>query len=126
MKNLIIPAFIGSQKTQISLNTKKWWFSLSLLFYPIGIIKIWRVRGWLAAKLIYSIFGFVFFLIFSGYLAIVLFASFLPVLDRSVGVRADKTVYNAAGNYSATFLKSGNETQRRLRISTSRVGTSWR
>ena len=110
MKNLIIPAANGLQKTQISINTKKWWFSLSLLFYPVGIVKIWRVKGWLAVKLFYSIFGFVFFLTLSGYLGIVLFASFLPALDRSVGSRADKTVYNTEGNYSATFLKSGNET----------------
>ena len=110
MKNLIVPAFNGLQKTQISLNTKKWWFSLSLLFYPIGIIKIWRVKGWLAVKLLYSVFGFVLFLVGSGYLGIVLFASLLAPLDRTVGIRADKTVYNTEGNYSATFLKSGNET----------------
>lgn len=110
MKDLLVPAANGLQKSQISLKTEKWLLSLSLLFYPLGIIKIWRVKGWIALKLCYSIFGFVFFLILSGYLSIVVFALFLPPLDRSVGNRADKTVYNNAGNYSATFLKSGNET----------------
>ena len=110
MKDLSVPAANGLQKNQISLKTEKWLFSLSLLFYPLGIIKIWRVKGWLAVKLLYSIFGFVFFLIFSGYLGVIIFASFLPALDRTVGNRADKTVYNNEGNYSATFLKSGNET----------------
>lgn len=110
MKDLLVPAANGLQKSQISLKTEKWLFSLSLLFYPLGIIKIWRVKGWIALKLCYSIFGFVFFLVLLSYLGIVVFASFLPPLDRSVGNRADKTVYNNAGNYSATFLKSGNET----------------
>jgi quercetin dioxygenase-like cupin family protein len=108
MKNLVSAA--GPQKIEILLNTKKWQFWLSLLFYPIGIIKIWRSKSWLATKLCYSIFGFVFFLLSSGYLGIVLFAFFLPALDCTVGNRPDKTVNNAAGNYSATFLKSGNET----------------
>jgi quercetin dioxygenase-like cupin family protein len=110
MKDLIVPATNGLQKTQMSIQTKKWLFSLSLLFYPVGIIRIWRMKGRLAAKLCYSIFGFVLFLIVSGYLGIVIFASFLPALDRTVGNRADKTVYNKEGNYSATFLKSGIET----------------
>ena len=83
---------------------------MSLLFYPVGIIKIWRIKGWLVLKLVYSFFGFVFFVVLSVYLGIVIFASFLPALDRTVGNRADKTVYNREGNYSATFLKSGHET----------------
>ena len=70
---------------------------MSLLFYPIGIIKIWRVKGWLAVKLLYSIFGFIFFLVLSGYLGIVLFASFLAPLDRTVGIRADRAEIEVSG-----------------------------
>jgi quercetin dioxygenase-like cupin family protein len=110
MKDLLVPAPSDLQKTQIPLKTEKWLFSLSLLFYPLGIIKIWSIKGWLALKLLYSIVGFVVFLVVSGYLGVVIFASFLPALDRTVGNRADKTVYNNGGHYSATFLKSGNET----------------
>jgi len=84
---------------------------LSLLFYPVGIVSIWRVKGWLVAKLLYSIFGLVLFLVTAVYLAIVLFAAFLPSLDNSVGVNLEKTIYNTEGNYSATFLKTGNETK---------------
>jgi quercetin dioxygenase-like cupin family protein len=110
MKDLIAPAPDGLQKTEISLRTEKWRFWLSLLFYPIGVVKIWRVKDRLAMKVLYAALGLPVFLIFSAYIGIVIFAAFLPALDRTVGNRADKTVYNMEGHYSATFLKSGNET----------------
>ncbi|MBA4055486.1 MAG: hypothetical protein C0490_12295 [Marivirga sp.] len=110
MKDLIVPAGNDVKKAEMHLSTKKWRFLLSLLFYPTGIVTIWRLKGWLSAKLLYSIFGFFFFLVSAGYLAIVLFAIFLPPLDNGVGTNLVKTIYNTEGNYSATFLKTGNET----------------
>lgn len=59
---------------------------------------------------LFSFFGFVIFVPVFGYLCIVIVGSFLPPLDCSVGHRADRTIYNNEGNYSATFLKTGNET----------------
>ena len=80
------------------------------LFYPIGIIKIWRVKGWLAAEVALFHFWFCFFLVglrLSGNRHV----CFVPSCLRSHRrYSADKTVYNTEGNYSATFLKSGNET----------------
>jgi quercetin dioxygenase-like cupin family protein len=110
MKDMIIPAGNDLQKAEMHLSTKKWKVLLSLLFYPMGIVRIWRVKGWLLAKLFYSIFGFILFLVTTVYLSIVLFAFFLPPLDNSVGTNLEKTIYNGEGNYSATFLKTGNDT----------------
>lgn len=110
MKDLTVPAGTPAQKTEMQLKTEKWRFLLPLLFYPVGIVRIWRMKGWLVAKLAYSVVGLVLFVISTGYLAIVLFAAFLPPLDNSVGTNLEKTIYNTAGNYSATFLKTGNET----------------
>lgn len=109
MKDQTLPASNSSQKAQLSL-TGKWRLMLSLLFYPVGIFRIWRIKGWLAIKLLYSIFGFFLFIITTIYMGVVVFALFLPPLDCSVGVRSDRTIYNTAGNYSATFVKTGNET----------------
>jgi len=110
MKDLIIPAGNNAQKAEMLLKTEKWRFLLSLLFYPVGVVRIWRVKGWLAAKLLYSIFGFFLFLFTSVFLGIVLFAAFLPSLDTSVGTNLPRTVVNSEGDYSATFVKTGNET----------------
>ncbi|AYB30071.1 cupin domain-containing protein [Chryseolinea soli] len=110
MKDLLVPAGNPAQKAEMLLKTEKWRFLLSLLFYPVGIVRIWRVKGWLVAKWLYAIFGCVLFLVTAGYLSIVLFAAFLPPLDNSVGTNLQRTIYNTAGNYSATFLKTGNET----------------
>ncbi len=96
--------------TEVPVKTRKWLNGLYLLFYPIGIFKIWRMKGWIIGKLAYAILGFPVFIIVATYLGIVFFAFFLPPLDRSVGVRPDRTIYNTAGNYSATFVKTGNET----------------
>lgn len=109
MKDLV--ASVGnSSNVETPLQTRKWGFWLWLLFYPVGIFKVWRAKGWLLLKLLYSVVGLVFFAIGAVYMAIVMFALFLPPLDRTVGDRTDKTIYNTAGNYSATFLKTGNET----------------
>lgn len=92
------------------VNNRKWLNSLFLLLYPVGIFRIWRMRGKLWLKWLYAMLGLPIFLLVYGYLGIVVFAAFLPPLDRSVGNRPDKTIYNRDGNYSATFLKTGNET----------------
>lgn len=41
---------------------------------------------------------------------IIVFASFLPELDRSIGVRSDRTIRNSVDRYSVTFLKTSKET----------------
>jgi quercetin dioxygenase-like cupin family protein len=68
------------------------------------------MKMWLVFKLLYAIVGFVIFSISAIYLGIVIFAAFLPPLDKSVGARTDRTIYNTEGNYSATFIKTGSET----------------
>lgn len=110
MKDLIVPAGDGAPKAEILFKTEKWRFWLSLLFYPVGVFKIWRVKGWLPLKLAYTVVGLVVFLVSSVYLGLVTFALFLPPLDTTVGTNLPRTIYNTAGNYSATFVKTGNET----------------
>lgn len=60
--------------------------------------------------MLYTILGLPLFLLVFSYISIVAFALFLPSLDRTVGNRQDKTIYNTEGNYSATFIKTGSET----------------
>lgn len=91
-------------------KTRKWLYASSYLFYPVGVVRIWKGKGKLWLKSLYTVAGLPVFLILSSYLAIVFFAAFLPPLDRSVGNRPEKTIVNSEGNYSATFLKTGNET----------------
>lgn len=84
---------------------------LSYFFYPVGVRKIWQNNTGLVTKLLYTLLGLPIFLLLFSFLGVVLFAAFLPELDLSVGNRLDRTVFNKAGNYSATFLKTGRETQ---------------
>jgi quercetin dioxygenase-like cupin family protein len=88
----------------------KWLSWLWLFFYPVGIFKAWRSKKRLWLKLAYTVAGLPFFLLVFGYIAIVIFAAFLPPLDRSIGNRTDRTVVNSEGNYAATFVKTGAET----------------
>jgi len=92
------------------VKRSKWPYRLWLLFYPVGIFKIWKSNTKIGWKLLYSLLGFPLFIIGFSYLCIVGFALFLPTLDRSVGVRTDRTIINKEGNYSATFVKTGLET----------------
>ena len=110
MKDLSVPAGNPAPKAEMLLKTRKMRFLLSLLIFPVGLVRIWRVKGWLAAKLIYSIVGLALFLLSTCYLGVVLFSLFLPPLDTSVGANLPRTIYNTEGNYSATFVKTGNET----------------
>lgn len=92
------------------VKKRKWIASLWLIFYPVGLFRVWKSKWRLWLKLTYTILGLPLFLLAFTYAFIVLFAAFLPALDRSVGQRTDRTVVNGEGNYSATFVKTGAET----------------
>ncbi len=87
---------------------------LLLLFfvcYPAGVYTIWKggkINVWL--KWLYTIVGFPLFLLLYAFIGIVVFASFLPELDRTIGVRSDRTIVNSTDHYSVTFLKTSKET----------------
>lgn len=110
MESLVSNAVRIEQKAVPVVKRRKWVSWLWLFFYPVGIVKVWRFKMRLWLKLTYAILGLPLFLLVFGYLAIVIFASFLPPLDRSVVHRTDRTVVNSEGNYSATFVKTGAET----------------
>lgn len=98
-------------QNQVSTVKKSKWLSrLWYLVYPVGVVRIWKGRKSLWWQIGYTVLGLPFFLVALGYAAIVIFASFLPVLDRSVGQRSDRTIINSEGGYSATFLKTAAET----------------
>ncbi len=102
---------VQTEKRVVPIVKKRKWLSwLSLIFYPVGIFKAWRSKKSLWLKLTYTILGLPLFLLVFTYAVIVIFAAFLPQLDRSVGYRNDRTVVNSEGNYSATFIKTGAET----------------
>jgi quercetin dioxygenase-like cupin family protein len=98
------------QEDRTPVKKRQWLYVLALLFYPIGVFRIWKTERRLWLKWLYAVLGLPLFSLVFGYLAIVVFAWFLPPLDRTVGNRADKTIVNSAGNYSATFLKTGSQT----------------
>ena len=110
MKNITTVEVCTEEKAGSTAQKSKWEYRLSLLFYPVGVVRIWRGKARLWVKLLYSILVLPVFLLVAAYLGIVLFAAFLPKLDRTVGNRADKTIYNREGNYSATFVQTGHET----------------
>jgi quercetin dioxygenase-like cupin family protein len=102
---------IRTEEKAVSIVKKRKWLSwLSMVFYPIGIFKIWRTKRRLWLKLAYTLLGLPLFLLVFGHVSIVAFSTFLPSLDRTVGHRSDKTIVNSEGNYSATFIKTGAET----------------
>lgn len=110
MKNITIAAACVGENAALTVQKPTWKFDPWLLFYPVGAIRIWRKRSALWVKLLYTLLLLPVFLLTATYLGIVLFAACLPPLDRTVGNRQDKTIYNRAGNYSATFVKSRAET----------------
>ncbi len=85
--------------------------ALWYLFYPVGVVRIWKGKRNVLLKLVYTIFYLPIFLVALLYVSIVVFALFLPSLDKTVGNRADRTIINGNGNYSATFIKTGAETR---------------
>jgi quercetin dioxygenase-like cupin family protein len=111
MQELIIPVKAQKkQKAATPVTTSKWINILSLTLYPVGIFRIWKMKSPTLMRWLYVILGLPLFLIGFIYFGIVAFAGFLPELDHTVGNRADKTIYNTEGNYSATFIKTGAET----------------
>ncbi len=86
---------------------------LALLFvgcYPLGVYKIWRTDTGAWKKVLYTLLGFPLFAVLATVVGILLFAAFLPELDRSFPVRADRTIVNTVGDYKVTFLKTAHET----------------
>ena len=84
---------------------------LAYLFYPAGVYRVWK-KGfnprWI--RWVYTILGLPLFLFVFSFIGLVLFAAFLPDLDRSIGVRPDRTIVNSTDEYSVTFLKTSKET----------------
>src|SRR5690349_1578819 len=93
-----------------TLKTNFFLQALSYIFYPVGVWKVWKNTTGMLYKLLYTFLGLPLFLLVFTFLAVVLFAAFLPELDLTVGNRADRKVLSKAGNYSATFLKTGHDT----------------
>ena len=110
MESLQINMAQTGERAVSTVKKRKWLKWFSLLFYPVGIFKVWRSKKRLWLKLTYTLLGIPFFLLVFGYAAIVIFAAFLPTLDRTVGQRSDRTIINSEGGYSATFVKTGAET----------------
>lgn len=102
---------VWTAENPVPVVKKTTWRSwLALLFYPTGVVKAWRSKKSIWLKLTYSLLGLPVFLIITAYLCVILFAAFLPTLDRTVGNRTDRTIVNSEGNYAATFIKTGAET----------------
>jgi len=97
-----------------STKQKKSALILAILFficYPAGVYRIWKKDFrplWI--KWVYTIVGFPFFILIYAFAGTVLFASFLPELDRTIGVRSDRTIRNLEDHYTVTFLKTSRET----------------
>ena len=110
MESLQINMVQTGERAVSTVKKRKWLKWLSLLFYPVGIFKAWRSKKRVWLKLAYTLLGLPFFLLAFGYIAIVFIAAFLPSLDHTVGQRSDRTIINSEGGYSATFVKTGAET----------------
>lgn len=110
MQEITVPVIPTGKNTDRTVKKKNRLLALWYLFYPVGVFRIWKQRGRLWLKLVYSILYLPIFLVVFLFLLIVGFASFLPALDKTVGARADRTIINTAGNYSATFIKTGADT----------------
>ncbi|HLL44322.1 MAG TPA: cupin domain-containing protein [Segetibacter sp.] len=100
MNNVLTPA--------VNINRK--WKLAAYLFYPTGVIRIWKSKRKLWLRLLYTIIGLPLFLAVVLFVGITGFALFLPHLDMAVGNRPDRTIYNSNGNYKSTLLKTGAET----------------
>jgi len=84
---------------------------LLLVCFPVGVYRTWKKGSWpLWLKLTCSIIGLPIFIISYLFVGIILFAAFLPELNRSIGTRNDRTIVNSADDYSVSFLKTSKET----------------
>jgi len=84
---------------------------LSFLFYPTGVYRVWKKDfhpRWVSWM--YTILGLPLFLLVYAFIGLVLFAAFLPELDRTIGERPDRTIVNSTDDYTVTFLKTNKET----------------
>jgi mannose-6-phosphate isomerase-like protein (cupin superfamily) len=84
---------------------------LAFVVYPFGLYKVWKKDFrplWI--RWTYTILGLPLSLLILAFAGITIFASFLPELDRSIGVRSDRTIINSSDRYSVTFLKTSRET----------------
>ena len=86
-------------------------FALFILCPPAAIFRIWRSGKSIFLKITSVLLGLPLFIVLYSFLGLVLFASFLPPLDLTVGDRKDRTIVNSEGNYSATFVKTARETR---------------
>lgn len=110
MKRFFKKTYWNAQNTASPVKKRQGRLWLPLLFYPVGVVRIWRGSQRLWVKLLYSILALPVFLAIVLYAGIVVFAALLPALNCGVGNRTDKTIYNREGNYAATFVKTGRET----------------
>jgi quercetin dioxygenase-like cupin family protein len=116
MQEVTMPAKRAVKKTDRTTKKTNRLSMLWYLFYPVGIFKVWRTKQRRWVKMLYSILYFPLFFIFFLYLVIVIFASLLPPLDKTVGVRSDRTIVNSEGNYAATFVETSAETHGRYEL----------
>ena len=86
-------------------------FAIFMLCPPAGVFRIWKSGKNIFLKILSLLVGLPLFLVFYSFIGVVLFASFLPPLDLTVGDRKDRTIVNSEGNYSATFVKTALETR---------------
>ena len=100
----------AGKKAVLVVKKRKWLSVLWYMFYPVGVVRIWSLKKLFLIKLLYSLIGLPLFLFAIAFAGIVTFAAFLPPVDRTVGNRSDRTIVNKEGNYSATFIKTGAET----------------
>jgi quercetin dioxygenase-like cupin family protein len=61
-------------------------------------------------RILFALVGLPLLVFLAAFIAILGFAAFLPELDRSVPIRADRTIVNELGDYKVTFLKTTHET----------------
>src|SRR5688572_15472695 len=86
-------------------------FALFILCPPVALFRIWKSGKNIFLKIISGLVGLPLFIVLYSFFGMVLFASFLPPLDLTVGDRKDRTIVNSEGNYSATFRKTALETR---------------
>jgi len=91
-------------------------FVLFFICLPAGAFRLWKSGKNVFRSLIYTLLGLPFFIVLYSFLALSVFALFLPPLDLSVGNRKDRTIINSEGNYSASFIKTANETGKRYEL----------
>lgn len=83
---------------------------LFFLFFPLGAVRIWKLKKQWLLKVLYTILGIPLFLALYTFLGIVFFAAFLPPVDLSIGDRKDRTVVNSLDHYVSTFIKTSHDT----------------